>query len=164
MGVGKGPRPPRILKISDKKVVFLVWKNKFHRFWSSPLQKFLRYHLVAPPWKKSFRRPCVIRQNNLLPSLSKQLSHSVSDMGRLHHKSNLSRLRLLATCTITIADKQNRSVIDYGNGYLESNHDYNRDRICLEAFSERRQKTFAWFHVSILYVCWPLNRLQDTIV
>jgi len=60
-----------------------------------------------------------------------------SDMGRLHHKCN--RLRLLATCSITITNKQNHNVIDYD--YIESNRDHN----CLETFSERKQKSFAWF-------------------
>jgi len=55
-------------------------------------------------------------------------------MGRLHHKCN--RLQLLATCSITITNKQNHIVIDCD----ESNHDYNRDYICLETSSERKQK------------------------
>jgi len=54
-----------------------------------------------------------------------------ADMGRLHHKCN--RLRLLATCSITITNKENDNVIDYD--YIESNHDY----ICLETSSERKQ-------------------------
>jgi len=49
-------------------------------------------------------------------------------MGRLQHKCN--QLRLLATCSITITNKQNRNVIDCD--YIESNHDYNRDYICLK--------------------------------
>jgi len=62
-------------------------------------------------------------------------------MGRLQHKCN--RLRLLATCSITITNKQNHNVIDY----IESNHDYNRDYICLETSSERKQILFVWFGV-----------------
>jgi len=64
-------------------------------------------------------------------------------MGRLQHKCN--RLRLLATCsiTITITNKQNHNVIDYD--YIESNHDYNRDYICLETSSERKQTPYACF-------------------
>ena len=61
---------------------------------------------------------------------------STADIGRLQHKCN--QLRLLATCSITIANKQNNSVIDYD--YIKSNHDCNRDYICLETFSERKQK------------------------
>jgi len=68
-----------------------------------------------------------------------------SDMGRLHHKCN--RLRLLATCSITITNKQNHNVIDYD--YVESNHDYSRDYICLETSSERKQSAFALFDVGI---------------
>jgi len=68
-----------------------------------------------------------------------------ADMGRFQHKCN--RLRLLATCSITITNKQNHYVIDYD--YIESNHDYNRDYICLETSSERKQTPFAWFDVSI---------------
>jgi len=49
-----------------------------------------------------------------------------------------NRLRLLATFSITITNKQNNNVIDYD--YIKSNHDYNRDYICLEIFSERKQK------------------------
>jgi len=64
-------------------------------------------------------------------------------MGRLQHKCN--RLRLLATCSIT--NKQNHNAINYD--YIESNHDYNLDYICLDASSERKQTRFAWFDVSI---------------
>jgi len=68
-----------------------------------------------------------------------------SDMGRLQYRCN--RLRLLATCSITITNKQNRNVID--NDYIESNHDCNRYYICLETSSERKQIPLAWFDVSI---------------
>jgi len=68
-------------------------------------------------------------------------------MGRLQYERNRLRLRLLATCSITITNKQNYNVIDYD--YLESNHDYNRDYICLEISLERKQAPFAWFDVSI---------------
>jgi len=71
-------------------------------------------------------------------------------MGRLHHKCNRLRLRLLATFSITITNKQNHNVIDYD--YVESNHDCNRDYICLETSSERKQNPFAWFNVSIVDV------------
>jgi len=60
-------------------------------------------------------------------------------MGRLQHECN--RLRLLATCTIT--NKQNHNVIDYD--YIVSNHDYNRDYICLETSSEGKQNPFACY-------------------
>jgi len=33
-------------------------------------------------------------------------------------------------CSITVTNKQNHNVIGYD--YIESNHDYNRDYICLE--------------------------------
>ena len=57
-----------------------------------------------------------------------------------HYSTNVSdRLRLLATGSITITNKQNHNVIDHD--YIESNHDYNRDYICLETCSEK--KTFA---------------------
>ena len=56
-------------------------------------------------------------------------------MGRLHYKCN--RLRLLATCSITITNKQNHSAIGYD--YIVSNHDYNRDYIRLETSSEIKQ-------------------------
>jgi len=70
-------------------------------------------------------------------------------MGRLLHKCN--RLRLLATgwIKITITNKQNHNVIDYDYDYIESNHVYIRDYICLETSSERKQNPFAWFDVSI---------------
>jgi len=38
-------------------------------------------------------------------------------------------------------------VIDYD--YTKSNHDYNRDYICLETSSERKHNPFAWLDVSI---------------
>ena len=54
-----------------------------------------------------------------------------------HYSTNVSnRLRLLATCSIT--NKQNHNVIDYD--YIVSNHDHNRDYICLETSSERKEK------------------------
>ena len=56
-----------------------------------------------------------------------------TDMERLHHKC--TRLRLLVTRSITI--KQNHSIIGYD--CIESNHDYNRDYICLETSSKRKQ-------------------------
>jgi len=61
--------------------------------------------------------------------------------------SQCNRLRLLDTCSIT--NKQNNNVIDKDYDYIESNHDYNRDYICLETFSERKQNPFAWFDVSM---------------
>jgi len=60
-----------------------------------------------------------------------------SDMGRLQHKCNRLRLRVLATCSITITIKQNHNVTDYD--YIVSNHDYNRDYSCLETSSKRKQ-------------------------
>jgi len=58
-----------------------------------------------------------------------------TDMGGLQHKCN--QLRLLATCSITITNKQNHNVIDYD--YIENKHDYNRDYICHQTSSERKQ-------------------------
>jgi len=54
-----GTKPPWILQISAKKVVFFVLsgKTKFHYFWQ-PLEKFWKNPLVVPHWKKFFRRPC----------------------------------------------------------------------------------------------------------
>jgi len=60
MGVGRGGRGglgPLDFEIISKKRLFFQFrevKNKFHRFWS-PLGK--NYPLLAPPRKKSFRRP-----------------------------------------------------------------------------------------------------------
>jgi len=68
---------------------------------------------------------------------------STADMGWLQHKCN--RLWWLATCSITITNKQNHNVIDCD--YIESNHDYNRDYICLETSSERKKILFVWFDV-----------------
>jgi len=66
-------------------------------------------------------------------------------MGRLQHKCNRVLLRLLATWSIaiTITNKQNHNVIDYEYDYIESNHDCNRDYICRETSSERKQTPFA---------------------
>jgi len=58
-----------------------------------------------------------------------------------------NRLRLLATCSFTITNKQNHNVID--DDHIESNHDYNRAYIYIETSSEQKQIPFAWFHVSI---------------
>jgi len=44
-------------------------------------------------------------------------------------------------------NNQNHNVIDYD--YIESNHHYNHDFICLETSSERNQTPFSWFDVSI---------------
>jgi len=57
-------------------------------------------------------------------------------MEPLQHICN--RLRLLATCSITITIKQNHNVIDYDSDY-----------ICFERSLERRQNAFAWFDVRI---------------
>ena len=78
-------------------------------------------------------------------SLYPEQSGHAPDMGRLQQKCN--RLRLLATCSITITNKQNHNVIECD--YVESNHDYNRDYICLETSSERKRNPFAQFYVSI---------------
>jgi len=61
---------------------------------------------------------------------------SQAHLGRLQHRFN--RLRLLATCSITITNKQDHNAIDYD--YIESNLDYNRDYICLQTSSERKKK------------------------
>jgi len=49
-----------------------------------------------------------------------------ADMGRLQHKCN--RLRLRATCSITVAitNKQNHNAMNYDYDYIESNHDQGR--------------------------------------
>jgi len=60
---------------------------------------------------------------------------AVMSSGRLQHKCN--RLRLLATCLITITNKQNHNVIDYD--YIESNRDY----IYVETSSGQKQTQFA---------------------
>jgi len=80
---------------------------------------------------------------------SRPLTDLWADMGRLHHKCNRLRLRLLATCSITITNKQNHNLIDYDHDYIESNHDFNCDYICLETSSERKQHPFAWIDVNI---------------
>ena len=69
MGAGRGGGgfpSPWILKISAKKICFLSfekdcflsfeWKKNFTTF-GSPLEKFWKIPLVAPPGKKSFRCP-----------------------------------------------------------------------------------------------------------
>ena len=56
-----GQGPPWILKSLAKKGCFFQFRgvnNKFHRFWT-PLEKFLGKSPTVPPWKKSFRRPCL---------------------------------------------------------------------------------------------------------
>ena len=57
---GEGFGPAWILKISAKKVVLLVSSRKKQISPLCPhhLKKFCSNPVVAPPWKKSFRRPC----------------------------------------------------------------------------------------------------------
>jgi len=55
---------PGFWKFQQKKVILLILreKNKFYHFWP-PLENFWKNPLVAPVWKKSFRRPslqCVL--------------------------------------------------------------------------------------------------------
>ena len=58
IGVGKGGKAsPGFRKFQQKKLFSISrGKTKFHYFWP-PLKKFWKKTLVAPPWKKSFRRP-----------------------------------------------------------------------------------------------------------
>ena len=75
-----------------------------------------------------------------------------ADTGRLQQKCNRLLVRLLAIITIysiTITNNQNHNVIDYD--YIESNHDYNHDYICLETSSEWKQTPFAWFDVKVYF-------------
>jgi len=57
-------------------------------------------------------------------------------MERLQHKC--SRLRLLATCSITIRNKQNHNEIDCD--HIVSYHDYNGDYICLLKHPQKESK------------------------
>ena len=91
------------------------------------------------PWKLAANLELLIVMLNALQY------HNHADIGQLQHKCN--RLQLLATSSITITNKQNHNVNDYD--YIENNHDYNRECICLETFSERKQTPFVWFNVSI---------------
>jgi len=52
-----------------------------------------------------------------------QMQPSTADIWLIHQE--VYRLRLLATCSITITNKQNHNVINHD--YIECNHDYNRD-------------------------------------
>jgi len=63
MGVGKGGGGGKshwILKISSKKVVFLVssGKKQFHHFWA-PLEEFWKKTLVPSPLEKILPTPMV---------------------------------------------------------------------------------------------------------
>ena len=53
----KGDKVPWILKLSPKKVVFLVSSGKKISPLLSPPRKNLKNPTVVPPWKRSFRRP-----------------------------------------------------------------------------------------------------------
>jgi len=77
---------------------------------------------------------CRVQQSDVSFKTGFLWTYFTSNMGQLQHRCN--RLRLLATCSIPITDKQNYNVIDYD--YIASNHDYNRDYICLETSSERK--------------------------
>jgi len=63
MGVERGQSPPWILKFSTKTVVFLVSSGKNQ---TSPL--------LAPTWKKSFRRPCAFNVWNKTPEYIFQIA------------------------------------------------------------------------------------------
>jgi len=60
MGVGKGGLgPPWILKLLAKKVIFSISRGKKQMSpLLAPLEEILGKSPTAPPWKKSFRRPC----------------------------------------------------------------------------------------------------------
>ena len=68
-------------------------------------------------------------------------------MGRLQHKCN--RLRLLATCSITIMNKQNHNVIDYN--YIESNHDYNREITFVLNHPQKENETHLHSFMSVYF-------------
>jgi len=61
-------------------------------------------------------------------------------------------------CSITNTNKQNHNVIDYD--YIVSNHDYNRDYICLETSSERKQNPFTQFYAGIFSDNVPHESMQ----
>jgi len=113
--------------------VFLIQERPWSPSSSTilPQQYFVLSKILAP-----VQRMLAIRSSS---------EQSRSDIWRLHHKCN--RLWLLATCLITVTNKQNHNVIDYN--YIESNQDYNRDYICLETSPEQKQTPFAWFDVNI---------------
>jgi len=66
MGVGKEgrgvSRPPWILKISAKKVVFFNFERQKPNFttFGHPPEKVWKNALMPTPWKKSFRRPWML--------------------------------------------------------------------------------------------------------
>jgi len=55
----------------------------------------------------------------------------------------------MITCHMLDYDtnKQSHNVIYYD--YIEINHDYNRDYVCLETSSERKQSPFARFEFDV---------------
>jgi len=78
--------------------------------------------------------PVCLKQASDDQAGSKQIcgdySTNVIDYDYLPH----ARLRL----RLRFANEQNNNIIDYD--YIESNQHYNRDYICLETFSKRKQK------------------------
>jgi len=104
-------------------------------------------HLPTDAGCETCERIVLLRGLYFITITWQQTFRKSPDMGRLQHKCN--RLRLLATCSITITNKQNHNVIDYDYIVLDYDHDYNLDYICLEISSERKQTPFAWFDVSI---------------
>jgi len=147
-------------QIYNGKILKHFFGNNTLRSWQK-IKEILRRKafLVNLTWKTKLS--CFMAAN-LRISLSKSwfnasVSHSGSDMGRLHHKH--IRLRLLATCSITITNKQNNNLTDYD--YTESNHDYNRDYICLETFSERKQKPIS--KVSCKYIFRQHTILRNAV-
>ena len=94
MGVGMGAKDPGILKISAKRVVFLirVGRNKFHHFW--PSRKLWRKSPSAPPEKNSsdvhsvYRyiasQPLTLIVERIFSNLPLQLSKALRDVGFAH--------------------------------------------------------------------------------
>ena len=77
MGVGRGGLwPPLDFEIISKKRLFFQFrgvKTKFHRFMVSPWKKFWENPVLAPPWKKSFRRPwSLISEKIIIGSLESE--------------------------------------------------------------------------------------------
>jgi len=72
-------------------------------------------------------------------------------------------ITITSTSSITITNKQNHNVIDYD--FIESNHDYNCDYICLETSSERKQKPIwmVWYkYILRQHTIW-INAINEII-
>jgi len=92
-------------------------QQKFLQGWGNVEILLILFRLLTMQCKWMFTKRFTLSTPIVCAGCTSILNHlSETDMGRLQNKCN--RLRLLATCSITITKEQNHNVIDYD--YVES--------------------------------------------